>query len=53
MGSLEHELKILELQLKEKEQESRLADLKLKELKRSMKYKNLRPLIDEGGSPKV
>lgn len=30
----EHEVKILRLQLKEKNQECRLADLKIKELKR-------------------
>lgn len=37
-------MKILELQVKEKEQEARLADLKLKELKRTVKHKSLKTL---------
>ncbi len=32
------------MQVREKEQENRLADLKLKELKRSMRHKTLKPL---------
>jgi hypothetical protein len=35
---------VLELQTKEKEQEGRLVELKLKELKRSVKHKQLKPL---------
>lgn len=35
---------MLELKVREKEQEERLAELKLKELKRSLRYKTLKPL---------
>jgi hypothetical protein len=41
---LEHEMKILELQVREKEQEGRLVELKLKEVKRAVKHKALKPL---------
>lgn len=46
-----HEVKILELKAREKEQESRLADLKLKELKRSVRHKQLRPIGNS--TPKI
>jgi hypothetical protein len=35
---------VLELQTKEKEQEGRLVELKLKEIKRSVKHKQFKPL---------
>ena len=44
LDSLEHEVKILELQAREKDQESRLADLKIKELKRSIRHNQLKPI---------
>lgn len=44
MEALEHQFKMLELQVKEKEQEGRLVELKFKELKRSVKHKTLKNL---------
>jgi len=52
MIGLEHEMKILALQLKEKDQESKLADMKIKEMKRSLKHKQLKP-IGKVGSPQL
>ena len=47
---LEHDVKVLELQVREKEQESRLAEIKLKELRRAIRHKTLKPIVSE--SPK-
>ena len=41
---MEQEVKVMELKAREKDQENRLADLKLKELKRSLRHKALKPL---------
>jgi len=44
MKGMEHELNILSIQLKEKEQECRLNDLKIRELKRHIPHKALKPI---------
>ena len=44
MEEAESERNIISVKLKEKEQESRLNDLKIKELNRSMPHKSLKPL---------
>lgn len=49
---IDHEVKIMELKVREKEQESRLADLKLKELRRSLKHRSLKPLASNN-TPKI
>ena len=45
LEQLEHDVKVMELQVREKEQESRLADLKIKELKRTIRHRSLKPLM--------
>eukprot|EP00347_Sterkiella_histriomuscorum_P021818 403332657 len=50
IDQLDHDVRVLELQVREKEQESRLADIKLKELKRTIRHKQLKPIMSQ--SPK-
>lgn len=44
LEQMDHDVKVLELQVREKEQESKLAELKIKELKRTLRHKSLKPL---------
>ena len=44
LSKLKHDIYLLELQLKEKDQELKLNELKYKELKKQLPHKRLRPL---------
>jgi hypothetical protein len=44
LRNLEYEIKMIEIQLKEKEQEGRLNEFKIRELKRNCRHKELQPL---------
>lgn len=44
IDEMEHEIKILEIKTKEKEQESRIVDLKIREIKRNLRHKQIKPL---------
>lgn len=44
MGDLNHENKVLEVKLKEKEQEVKLNELKIRELRKQVPNSRLRPL---------
>ena len=45
--SLQHELNLLNLQIKEKDQEYRLNELKMKELRRQLPARILKPIDDK------
>ena len=41
---VEHEVKVLEVKTREKEQETKLVDIKIKEIKRGLRHSTLKPL---------
>lgn len=49
INDMEHQVKILNMKVKEKSKELSLANLKIKELKRNFRYHTLKPLVNKPG----